>query len=54
MRGLLPDSRSVRQLGECVETILNSDAVRQKLTAEMSSHEWVEGYLERPETHPKG
>jgi hypothetical protein len=53
LRELLPGSRSVRQLGDCVETILSSDAVRQKLTAGMSAQEWVQGYLERPETHPR-
>ena len=53
LRTLLPESRSVRQLGECVETILASEAVRRKLRHGMSAREWVEGYLERPETHPQ-
>lgn len=53
LRNLLPDSRSVRQLGECVDWILASEAVKLKLTAGMSAQEWVERYLERPETHPR-
>ena len=53
LRTLLPESRSVRQLGECVETILASEAVQKQLRHGMSAREWVEIYLERPETHPQ-
>ncbi len=53
LRDLLPESRSVRQLGECVEAILASEAVQKQLRHGISAQEWVEGYLERPETHPK-
>ena len=53
LRELLPESRSVRQLGECVEAILASEAVQRQLRHGMSAKEWVESYLERPETHPR-
>lgn len=53
LRELLPESRSVRQLGECVETILASEAMQKQLRHGMSAKEWVERYLERPETHPR-
>jgi hypothetical protein len=53
LQQLLPDSRSVLQLGECVEAILDSEAVQQKLQPGVSAQEWVESYLGRPETHPK-
>jgi (p)ppGpp synthase/HD superfamily hydrolase len=53
LQQLLPDSRSVLQLGECVEAILDSEAVQQKLQPGVSAQEWVEIYLGRPETHPK-
>ena len=53
LRELLPDSRSVRQLGECVDWILASEAVQRKLQPRISPQQWVEGYLGRPETHPQ-
>ena len=42
----------MQQLGECVETILTSEAVQGQLRHGMSAQDWVEGYLQRPETHP--
>jgi len=53
LRELLPESRSVLQLGECVEAILASEALQKTLRNGMSAEEWVESYLERPETHPR-
>ena len=53
LKQLVPDSRSVRQLGECVAAILTSDPVQEKLQNGISAQEWVAGYLERPETHPR-
>lgn len=41
----LPHSRSVRQLGESVETILASEAVQTSLEPGRSAQEWVAEYL---------
>ena len=50
---LLPDSRSVGMLGSCVEAILATPEVQARLDNGQSAQEWVAGYLERPQTHPK-
>jgi len=42
----LPNSRSVRQLGESVEAILASEAVQTSLEPGRSAQEWVAEYLE--------
>jgi hypothetical protein len=46
LQQLLPDSRSVLQLGECVEAILDSEAVQSALEPGVNAQEWVAGYLE--------
>lgn len=51
---LLPGSRSVGMLGSCVAAILATPEVQARLQNGQSAEEWVAGYLERPETHPKG
>lgn len=54
LRELLPGSRSVGLLGSCVEAILATPEVQAQLQNGQSAQQWVAGYLERPETHPKG
>lgn len=41
-------------LGSCVEAILAMPKVQARLENGQSAHEWVAGYLRRPETHPAG
>lgn len=53
LRQLLPHSRSVGMLGSCVEAILATPEVQAQLQNGQSAEEWVAGYLERPETHPR-
>ena len=54
LQELLPGSRSVGMLGSCVEAILATPEVQARLENGQSAQQWVAGYLERPETHPKG
>lgn len=51
---LLPGSRSVELLGQSVGAILSSPALLAKLPEGQDAETWVAGYLERPDTHPKG
>ena len=54
LKELLPESRSVALLGQSVQFILESPALQDKaVSAGQSAEDWVAGYLERPETHPK-
>jgi len=53
LKELLPSSRSVGMLGSCVEAILATPEVRAQLQPGQSAQDWVAGYLDRPETHPK-
>ena len=53
LRELLPASRSVGMLGSCVTSILASEAVQVRLQPGLNVEEWVAGYLQRPETHPR-
>ena len=54
LKELLPASRSVGMLGSCVASILASEAVQARLQPGLDAQAWVAGYLQRPETHPKG
>nr|WP_087069389.1 HD domain-containing protein [Cyanobium sp. NIES-981] len=49
---LLPQSRSVAMLGEAVTTILESTELQALVPAGQTARQWVEGYLERPDSHP--
>lgn len=49
---LLPTSRSVAMLGEAVNTILVSPELQALVPDGKTARQWVEGYLERPESHP--
>ncbi|MCS5700991.1 HD domain-containing protein [Cyanobium sp. FGCU-52] len=51
---LQPASRSVALLGESVAEILSSSALLARVPAGQSPEEWVAGYLERTDTHPRG
>jgi (p)ppGpp synthase/HD superfamily hydrolase len=46
-------SRSVALLGESVQEILRSPALLARVPEGQTPEAWVEGYLDRPETHPK-
>jgi hypothetical protein len=46
-------SRSVALLGESANETLRSDALLARVPEGQSAEEWVKGYLDRPETHPK-
>jgi (p)ppGpp synthase/HD superfamily hydrolase len=50
---LVPHSRSVGMLGSCVEAILATPEVQMQLQQGQNAQEWVAGYLDRPETHPR-
>ena len=53
LQRLLPGSRSVSMLGESLKELLHTDALLARVPAGQTSEEWVRGYLERPEMHPK-
>jgi (p)ppGpp synthase/HD superfamily hydrolase len=53
LQRLLPGSRSVSMLGESFKELLPTDALLARVPAGQTAEEWVRGYLERPEMHPK-
>jgi hypothetical protein len=49
----LPESRSVKLLGQSVEAILTSPSLLARLPVGLDPHEWVANYMNRPKTHPE-
>lgn len=52
LRALLPESRSVKILGQTVSALLTNPVLIDRLPPWQDPEDWLAGYLDRPDTHP--